>query len=192
LSQTCPINPCRLLDTCEPLPSLRRDRDRAEDLVHETVVRALSNRDRFERGTDSKAWLLTILRNLYRTESRRRGREVEAGEGHFAARLTSIPEQMGPRAFRDLEAALQKLAPHRREVLILGGAQGLSSEEAAAVCGCPVGTIGSGRAGQGRSWGTSWVRPLPRRLGRTASPPRRCTRLHGLPLLLPHRPSLSA
>ena len=87
--------------------SLHRDRDRAEDLVHETVVRALSNLDRFERGTDFKAWLFTILRNLYYSEGRKRGREVEDGEGHFAARLTSIPEQMGHMAFRDLEAALQ-------------------------------------------------------------------------------------
>jgi RNA polymerase sigma-70 factor (ECF subfamily) len=123
--------------------SLLRDRDRADDLVHETVVRALSKLDRFERGTDFRAWLFTILRNLFYSDARRRGREVSDSDGAHAARLTIVPEQMGHLAFQDLQAALQKLPPKQREVLILVGAQGLSYEEAATVCGCAVGTIKS-------------------------------------------------
>lgn len=68
---------------------------------------------------------------------------MEDRDGTHAARLTSIPEQMGHMAFRDLQSALHKLAPHHREVLLLVGAQGLSYEETAAICGCAVGTIKS-------------------------------------------------
>ncbi len=123
--------------------SLIRDADRADDLVHETVARALSNLHRFERGTDFQAWLFTILRNLFYSQMRQRGREVADSDGLHAARLVSIPEQMGHMAFRDLQSALQKLPPKQREVLILVGAHGLPYEEVARICGCAVGTIKS-------------------------------------------------
>ncbi len=99
--------------------------------------------DRFQPGTDLQAWLFTILRNLYYSQMRQRGREVADSDGLYAARLTSLPEQMGHMAFRDLQSALQKLPPQQREVLILVGAQGLSYEETARICGCAVGTIKS-------------------------------------------------
>jgi RNA polymerase sigma factor (sigma-70 family) len=55
--------------------------DRADDLVQETLLRALSHIDSFEPGTNMPAWLFTILRNLFRSEYRKRRREVEDADG---------------------------------------------------------------------------------------------------------------
>ncbi len=123
--------------------SLCRNTDRADDLVQEAVVKALANLDRFERGTSLRAWLFTILRNSYYTSMRIAGREIADVDGSHTARLASVPEQMGHLAFQDLHTALQKLPVQQREVLLLIGAQGLSYEETARICGVPVGTIKS-------------------------------------------------
>ena len=53
------------------------DVDRADDLVQETLLRAMANIDSFQAGTNMSAWLFTILRNLFRSEYRKRRREVE-------------------------------------------------------------------------------------------------------------------
>ena len=58
--------------------------DRADDLVQETLLRALAHIDSFEPGTNMPAWLFTILRNLFRSEYRKRRREVEDAEGRYA------------------------------------------------------------------------------------------------------------
>src|SRR6267154_2512218 len=117
--------------------------DRADDLVQETLLRALSNIDSFTPGTNMSAWLFTILRNLFRSEYRKRRREVEDPEGTYADTLTSVPEQQGRVEFEELRVALAKLAPDQREAIILVGASGFSYEEAAAICDCAVGTIKS-------------------------------------------------
>src|SRR5918998_5183439 len=67
--------------------------DRADDLVQDTMLRALSNLHRFEIGTNLHAWLFTILRNLFHSEYRKRRREVEDADGSYAARLLVPPEQ---------------------------------------------------------------------------------------------------
>src|SRR4030088_3712881 len=67
--------------------------DRADDLVQETLLRALSNIDSFEPGTNMSAWLFTILRNHFRSEYRKRRREVEDGDGSYAETLRSHTEQ---------------------------------------------------------------------------------------------------
>src|SRR5437016_6496387 len=69
--------------------------DRADDLVQETLLRALAHIDSFEPGTNMPAWLFTILRNLFRSEYRKRRREVEDAEGRYAETLKSHPEQTG-------------------------------------------------------------------------------------------------
>jgi RNA polymerase sigma-70 factor (ECF subfamily) len=61
--------------------------------VQETLLRALANLGSFEQGTNISAWLFTILRNLFRSEYRKRRREVEDADGLFAGQLTSLPEQ---------------------------------------------------------------------------------------------------
>jgi RNA polymerase sigma-70 factor (ECF subfamily) len=117
--------------------------DRADDLVQETLLRALTNIDSFEPGTNMSAWLFTILRNLFRSEYRKRRREVEDGEGRLAESLKSPPDQQSHMEFEEFRVALAKLPPDQREALILVGASGFSYEEAAQICGSAVGTIKS-------------------------------------------------
>lgn len=117
--------------------------DRADDLVQDTLLRALANIHRFQRGTNLNAWLFTILRNLFHSEFRKRRREVEDPDGAYAARLASQPEQGSHLDFQDFRAALSRLPPDQREALLLVGASGFSYEEAAEICECAVGTIKS-------------------------------------------------
>ena len=117
--------------------------DRANNLVQETLLRALANIRSFRPGTNMPAWLFTILRNLYRSEYRKRRREVEDPEGRYANSLKSHPEQLGQLELREFRVALASLPSDQREALILVGASGFSYEEAAEISGCAVGTIKS-------------------------------------------------
>ena len=130
--------------------SLSGNVDRADDLVQETLLRALANIDSFQPGTNMSAWLFTILRNLFRSEYRKRRREVEDGDGSYAETLKSQPEQSSRVEFEEFRTALAKLPPDQREALILVGASGFSYEEEAEICGCAVGTIKS-RVNRARS-----------------------------------------
>ena len=117
--------------------------DRADDLVQETLLRALANINSFQPGTNMSAWLFTILRNHFRSEYRKRRREVEDADGSYADTLKSHPEQHGRMEFSEFKAALAQLPADQREALVLVGASGFSYEEAAHICGCAVGTIKS-------------------------------------------------
>src|SRR6266699_931783 len=75
--------------------------DRADDLVQETLLRALAHIDSFQPGTNMPAWLFTILRNLFRSEYRKRRREVADAEGRYAEDLKSPPEQTGRVEFEE-------------------------------------------------------------------------------------------
>ena len=123
--------------------SLSGNVDRADDLVQDTLMRALANIHRFEPRTNLNAWLFTILRNLFHSEYRKRKREVEDADGSYAARLATAPEQNARLDFDDLRLALAKLSPDQREAVLLIGAEGFSYEEAAQICGTAVGTIKS-------------------------------------------------
>lgn len=117
--------------------------DHADDLVQETLVKAWGKLDTFTAGTNLRAWLFTILRNIYYSEYRKRRREVADPEGAFAANLTAAPAQGSHMDLLDFRAALQQLPSDQREALILIGASGLSYEEASAICGCAIGTLKS-------------------------------------------------
>jgi RNA polymerase sigma-70 factor (ECF subfamily) len=117
--------------------------DRADDLVQETLVRALTNIDTFEPGTNLQAWLFTILRNQFRSEYRKRHREVEDVDGRFTENLKTPPEQHSHLEFEEFRKALTRLPADQREAIILVGASGFSYEEAAQICACAVGTIKS-------------------------------------------------
>ncbi|MBL0404224.1 sigma-70 family RNA polymerase sigma factor [Microvirga aerilata] len=123
--------------------SLCGNRDEADDLVQDTLLRAWAKMDRFERGTNLNAWLFTILRNIFFSARRKRGKEVEDADGSYASRLTSIPEQEARLDLEDLQGALMMLSADQREALLLVGVEGFSYEQAAAICGCVVGTIKS-------------------------------------------------
>src|SRR5258708_37598839 len=83
--------------------------DRADDLVQETLLRAMANINSFQPGTNMSAWRFTILRNLFRSEYRKRRREVEDTDGSYAETLKSHPEQHSRVAFDEFPAALAKL-----------------------------------------------------------------------------------
>ncbi len=141
----------------EALPMLRAfarslcgNRDRADDLVQETVMRALANRDKFQEGTNLHAWLVTILRNQYYSEIRKRRREVEDSEGTHASRLSDIAAQPGHLELDDFLRAMRLLPDEQREALVLIGASGFSYEEVAEICGVRVGTVKS-RVSRARS-----------------------------------------
>ncbi len=129
--------------------SLTSHRIEADDLVQETILRAWSNLDRFERGTNFEAWLFTILRNAFYTHLRKQYREVEDVDDSYASRMWVAPAQGDHLDMSDLQSALNKLSPKLREIILLVGAEGLSYEEVASICGCPIGTVKS-RANRAR------------------------------------------
>src|SRR5215211_598675 len=132
------------------IPSLRafamaltNDVSRADDLVQETILRAWQSQDRFEPGSNLGAWLFTILRNLFYSHHRRMKREVADAEGSYAAQLRTAPDQEPNVAVKEMWRALGELPPDQREALLLVGAEGMSYDEAARICGVAVGTIKS-------------------------------------------------
>lgn len=130
--------------------SLARNPALADDMVQDTIVKAWSNIDKFEPGTNMRAWLFTILRNNFYSLTRKRSREVADADGTIAARLAVKPDHDGRLALKDFSAAFEQLPVDQREVLMLVGASGFSYEEAAEMCGCAVGTVKS-RANRGRA-----------------------------------------
>ena len=129
--------------------SLTRRREQADDLVNDAVVRALAAAEQFQPNTNFKAWMFTILRNLYYNEGRKNRPTVPFDE--VEALTHSIPpSQHAALEFCDFRRAFWQLSDDHREVLILVGASGMSYEEASGICGCAVGTIKS-RVSRARS-----------------------------------------
>ncbi len=123
--------------------SLCGDRDYGDDLVQETLMKAIANIESFKPGTNMRSWLFTILRNTYFTQLRRARHEVRDADGTMAASLTSPPPQEPHLDFQDFERALALLNEEQREALILIGAAGFSYDEAAKIAGCSSGTVKS-------------------------------------------------
>lgn len=122
--------------------SLSGSMSAADDLVQETLVKAWTHRTSFVPGTNLRAWLFTILRNSYRSQRRKLGREI-GDDGRFAERVSTPARQHGHLDLIALRRALAKLPADQREALILIGVSGCSYEEAAAICGVAQGTVKS-------------------------------------------------
>jgi RNA polymerase sigma-70 factor (ECF subfamily) len=123
--------------------SLTRNGAIADDMVQDTVVKAWTNIDKFEVGTNMRAWLFTILRNTYYSSRRKANREVADIDGVFTESLAEKPAHDGHMQMTDFRKALSELKDEQREALLLVGASGFSYEEAAEMCGVAVGTIKS-------------------------------------------------
>ena len=123
--------------------SICHDAAEADDLVQETLLKAWRGRDRFQQGTNLRAWLFTILRNTYYTGLARRRREVADVDGQWAASLVSPANQDWTISVEELRKAMLRLPSTYREALILVGGAGMTYEEAAQICDCAVGTIKS-------------------------------------------------
>jgi RNA polymerase sigma-70 factor (ECF subfamily) len=130
--------------------SLTRNGATADDMVQDTVVKAWTNIDKFQAGTNMRAWLFTILRNTYYSSRRKAKREVADIDGVFTERLSVKPEHDGKLQMSDFKVAFEQLPDEQREALVLVGASGFSYEEAAEMCGVAIGTIKS-RANRGRA-----------------------------------------
>lgn len=130
--------------------SLSSNRATADDLVQETLLKAISNFDKFADGTNLRAWLFTILRNTFYSELRKTRNEVADPTGEITANIATHPAQEGIVAHRELEIALKTLPRTQHQALMLVGASGHSYEEAAAICGCALGTMKS-RVNRGRT-----------------------------------------
>ncbi|HEX7871306.1 MAG TPA: sigma-70 family RNA polymerase sigma factor [Sphingobium sp.] len=123
--------------------SLCGDRDRADDLVQDTMLKAWAARERFEAGTQFRAWTFTILRNHFLSQMRR-NRFVGEWDDLVADRILAGPANQDKTVeLRDLMRALQQLPDAQREALILVGAGGISYEETAEITGVAVGTVKS-------------------------------------------------
>ena len=123
---------------------LTKQESDAEDLVQDTILKALAARHRFEPGTNLRAWLFTIMRNTFNTGWRRSCREVvTASEVIELSGLRPATQETDLWARQAAARLLHDLSPAHREILILIPVQGLCYEEAAKVLGCSVGTVKS-------------------------------------------------
>ena len=123
--------------------SLTGDRAYAEDLAQEAVLKAWRGRESYQPGTNMKAWTFMILRNQFYSEKRRAWRSTPLDPEVAESTLVSTDRTDANLELNELRQALGGLPPSQREALILVGAGGLAYEEAAVVCGCPVGTVKS-------------------------------------------------
>ena len=128
--------------------SFVRNRYDAEDLIQETVSRALANQHLFRRGTRLKSWLFTIMRNVFYNEVHRTRRERPGVDQCVADRRSIDPPQDWAVRLREVESAMQSVPTEFLHALTLVS-QGESCEDAAGVCNCAVGTIKS-RASRAR------------------------------------------
>jgi RNA polymerase sigma-70 factor (ECF subfamily) len=129
--------------------SLTRNHSFADDMVQDTVEKAWTNFDKFEQGSNMRAWLFTILRNTYYSSQRRSKREVADVDGIHTETLADKPMHDGRLQMGEFASAFAQLNDEQREALLLVGASGFTYEEAAEMCGVAIGTIKS-RIGRGR------------------------------------------
>lgn len=144
----------------EHVPRLRRyaralinNRDLADDLVQDTLERALRHTDQFQSGTDLRAWLFTIMHNVFANQARRAASRAV----HVPVDDDSLPEaefavagtQTQALEVRDLDYALQRLPVDQRQVVLLVGLEELSYAEVALALEIPIGTVMS-RLSRGR------------------------------------------
>jgi RNA polymerase sigma-70 factor (ECF subfamily) len=140
----------------EQIPRLRRyaralthDVTRADDLVQSCLVRAIAKQHLWERGTNLRAWLFTILHNQHVNDVRHSVREGNTVELDEAPQLTVQGNAIVSLELRDLERAIGKLPPEQRQVILLVALEGMAYEDVATVLDIPVGTVRS-RLSRGR------------------------------------------
>ncbi|ARM88243.1 RNA polymerase sigma factor protein [Rhizobium sp. CIAT894] len=114
-----------------------------DDLVQETLAKAIAHSGNFQRGTQLRSWLFTIMRNTFCTKFKMSKREHVGGIDDSADLASSPPSQIWEVRGRELEIAISTLPDNYRTAVDLVFVQGVSYEAAADQCGVPVGTIKS-------------------------------------------------
>lgn len=122
---------------------LKRDRDAAEDLVQETMMQALKSFHRFEKGTNCKAWLTTIMYHTHYKQLRKQNnlKLVADTEEQIAATIpfeAPIPQKITD---EDVLEAVKKVPDLFREVVLLCDVEGFSYKEISALLDVPIGTV---------------------------------------------------
>lgn len=123
--------------------ALAKEKHVAEDLVQETLLKALSNTDKFRAGTNLRAWLFTILKNTFITYCRKNGREIELPEQADEWLEGTASDQLANEELADFVRALHSIPTEFKEALVLVGALGMSYDEVANLKDCAVGTVKS-------------------------------------------------
>ena len=130
------------------IPRLRRyaraltgERARADDLVQDTLERALIKLHLWQPGSDMRAWLFTLMHNVFINQLRAQSARSTVELDDEAAQVGVRPTQTDGLEVRDLQAALLRLPEEQRAVLLLVGLDQMTYEETAGVLGIPVGTV---------------------------------------------------
>ena len=130
--------------------ALTRDPRRADDLVQDTLLRALAKQHLWQPDTNLRAWLFTLMHNQYVNDVRRSAREGQTVEiDTMSNGLTATTDPTASRQLHELRRALAQLPDEQRETILLVGLEGLSYAETAAILAVPVGTVRS-RLSRGR------------------------------------------
>lgn len=130
------------------IPSLRRyarglvsDRDRADDLVQDTLERAWSRFSMWHRRGEVRAWMFGIMHNHFVDRLRAQRSRPEESAGDALPDVPQRPSQTDALEVRDLDRLLRRLPPEHLEVLLLVGVEELSYQEVATAIGVPIGTV---------------------------------------------------
>lgn len=123
--------------------SLCRHSEDADDLVQETLTKAISKASSYQAGTRLKSWLFTIMRNTFCTRHRQRRREIVGICAEVSDRLAVAADQEWSVQVSDVKARLDELPASQRETIVLVVMLGETYESAAEILGCSVGTIKS-------------------------------------------------
>jgi RNA polymerase sigma-70 factor, ECF subfamily len=130
--------------------ALTRSADRADDLVQDTLVRALTKGHLWQPDTDLRAWLFTIMHNQYVNTARREMRNGASVDiEQLASALPATADPSKGRELVELDRALARLPDEQREVILLVGLEGMGYQSAAQILGVPIGTVRS-RLSRGR------------------------------------------
>lgn len=134
---------------------LTRDRSRADDLVQDALERALARESTFRSDGNLRAWLFTLMHNLFVDGTRSR-EAVDWSTSTDELPERSAPRQSDPAELRDIHKALERLPSEQREVLLLVAIEGLRYREAAEILALPVGTVMS-RLARAREKMQEWL-----------------------------------
>jgi RNA polymerase sigma-70 factor, ECF subfamily len=135
-------------DFVQHIPRLRRyaraltgDRGRADDLVQDSLERALVKFHLWQPGSDMRAWLFTIMHNVFVNQIRVNKSAMTTELDDEALQTATRATQSDRLEVLDLHAALLRLPDDQREILLLIGLEQMTYEEAAGVLGIPIGTV---------------------------------------------------
>lgn len=123
--------------------SLTRDPEEADDLVQETLLKAIRHREKFRHGTNLRAWLFTILRNTFYNARVKSSREVTGEADCVSAKPSIAPTQEWSLRCNEVMQAVERLPIHYREIFILVVMLGESYETSAEICNVAMGTVKS-------------------------------------------------